>query len=131
MEVIILRDSDEIGSVAADAIETLLTEKPDAVLGLATGSSPLTIYDELAARCKDGRVSLRRAKGFTLDEYVGLPAEHPEGWPAIRSNERGVSRFVYGFMLDTLRRVSEHVTIGSAARKGVDLGSWFVLCREA
>jgi glucosamine-6-phosphate deaminase len=78
VEVIILRDSDEIGSVAADAIETLLTEKPDAVLGLATGSSPLTIYDELAVRCKDGRVSFSRAKGFTLDEYVGLPAEHPE-----------------------------------------------------
>ncbi len=78
MEVIILRDSDEIGSVAADAIESLLTRKPDAVLGLATGSSPLGIYDELAARCEAGRVSFSRAKGFTLDEYVGLPAGHPE-----------------------------------------------------
>jgi hypothetical protein len=34
-------------------------------------------------------------------------------------------------MVDTLRRVSEHVTIGSAARNGRDLGSWFILCREA
>ena len=48
----------------------------------------------------------------------------------IRSNERGLGRLVYGFMVDTLRRVSEHVTIGSAARKGKDLGSWFILCRE-
>jgi hypothetical protein len=66
-----------------------------------------------------------------LIDYRELPAEHPEGWPAIRPNDRGVSRFVYGFMVDTLRRVSEHVSIGSAARAGRDLGSWFILCREA
>jgi hypothetical protein len=65
-----------------------------------------------------------------LVDYNRVPDDHPAGWPAIRRNERGVSRFVYGFMIDTLRRVSEHVTIGSAARKGRDIGSWFVLCRE-
>lgn len=78
MEVVILKDSAAIGVVAADAIEALLAAKPDAVLGLATGSSPLPIYDELAARCAAGRVSFARARGFTLDEYVGLPPEHPE-----------------------------------------------------
>lgn len=78
MEVVILPDAARIGAVAADAIENLLTHKPDAVLGLATGSSPLSIYDELAARCAAGRVSFKQAKGFTLDEYVGLPADHPE-----------------------------------------------------
>ncbi len=57
---------------------SLLTRKPDAVLGLATGSSPLPIYDELAARCTAGRISFARARGFTLDEYVGLPPDHPE-----------------------------------------------------
>ena len=55
MEVIILADAKEIGGVAADAIAALLERKPDAVLGLATGSSPLAIYDELAARCEAGR----------------------------------------------------------------------------
>jgi hypothetical protein len=34
-------------------------------------------------------------------------------------------------MIDTVRGVSEHVTIGSAARKGKDIGSWFILCRES
>jgi hypothetical protein len=63
-------------------------------------------------------------------DYRRVPPEAPAGWPAIRSNERGLARLVYGFMLDTLRRVSEHVTIGSAARHGKDLGSWFVLCRQ-
>jgi hypothetical protein len=63
-------------------------------------------------------------------DYRRLPERAPRGWPAIRSNERGLSRLVYGFMVDTLRRVSEHVTIGSAARHGRDLGSFFVLCRQ-
>lgn len=63
-------------------------------------------------------------------DYTRVPDRHPDGWPEIRPNERGLSRFVYGFMVDTLRRVSEHVTIGSAARRGKDLGSWFVLCRQ-
>lgn len=78
MEVVILKDSAEIGSVAADSIESLLKSKPDAVLGLATGSSPLAIYDELATRCDAGRISFKKARGFTLDEYVGLPPDHPE-----------------------------------------------------
>lgn len=66
-----------------------------------------------------------------LVDYRVVPDEHPAGWPDIKSNERGLSRLVYGFMIDTLRGVSTHVTIGSAARNGKDLGSWFVLCREA
>jgi glucosamine-6-phosphate deaminase len=78
MEVIILESTAEIGRVAADAIEALLIRKPDAVLGLATGSSPLSIYDELVDRHAAGRLSFARARGFTLDEYVGLPPDHPE-----------------------------------------------------
>ena len=69
-------------------------------------------------------------RGEVAIDYTQVPAAAPPGWPAVRSNERGVSRLVYGFMIDTLRRVSEHVTIGSAARNGKDLGSWFILCRE-
>jgi len=64
-------------------------------------------------------------------DYTRVPDRHPDGWPEIRRNERGLSRFVYGYMVDTLRGVSEYVTIGSAARKGRDMGSWFVLCRES
>lgn len=70
------------------------------------------------------------ARGELLVDYNLLPSGRPPDWPAIRPNERGVSRFVYGFMIDTLRGVSQHVTVGSAARKGRDLGSWFLLCRE-
>jgi len=80
MEIVILPDSAAIGSLGADAITNLLQRKPHAVLGLATGSSPLAIYDELTARCSTGTVSFANASGFTLDEYVGLPADHPESY---------------------------------------------------
>ena len=83
MEVVILADAKEIGGVAADAIGDLLSRKPAAVLGLATGSSPLAIYDELAARCDAGKISFRQARGFTLDEYVGLPADHPQRYRTV------------------------------------------------
>ncbi|HPG24339.1 MAG TPA: hypothetical protein PLW10_01790 [Myxococcota bacterium] len=69
-------------------------------------------------------------KREVLVDYRRLPETVPPGWPPVRSNERGIARFVYGFMVDRLRRVSEHVTIGSAARNGRDLGSYFVLARE-
>jgi glucosamine-6-phosphate deaminase len=83
MEVIIQSDANAIGALAADAICALLARKPDAVLGLATGSSPLVIYDEVAARCAAGEISFARARGFTLDEYVGLPADHPERYRTV------------------------------------------------
>jgi hypothetical protein len=70
------------------------------------------------------------SRGEVLIDYRRVPEAAPPGWPRVRSNEVGLSRFVYGHMVDTLRGVSEHVTIGSAARRGRDLGSWFVLCRE-
>lgn len=78
MEVIIAPDTATIGTIAADAIEALLGRKPYAVLGLATGSSPLSIYDELATRYAAGQLSFADVRGFTLDEYVGIPADHPE-----------------------------------------------------
>jgi glucosamine-6-phosphate deaminase len=86
MEVIILAGPPEIGTVAADAISALLHRKPDAVLGLATGSSPLAIYDELVSRCAAGQISFNQVRGFTLDEYVGLPAEHPERYRNVIDN---------------------------------------------
>ncbi|KSW13725.1 glucosamine-6-phosphate deaminase [Cellulomonas sp. B6] len=77
MEVVIAPGA-ELARLAADAVERLLAERPDAVLGLATGSSPLAVYDELAHRHAERGLSFARARAFLLDEYVGLPADHPE-----------------------------------------------------
>jgi glucosamine-6-phosphate deaminase len=69
---------EELARLAAGAIQKLLGSRPDAVLGLATGSSPLPIYDELVRLHVEEGLSFARAKAFTLDEYVGLPSEHPQ-----------------------------------------------------
>ncbi|MGP9501847.1 glucosamine-6-phosphate deaminase [Specibacter sp. AOP5-B1-6] len=87
MEVIILPSSKEIGALAADAIEALVRNKPNAVIGLATGSSPLPIYDELARRHDDEGLNFSEARGFALDEYVGLPVGHYESYREVIRRE--------------------------------------------
>jgi len=86
MEVVIAAPG-ELAALASGAIESLLATDPAAVLGLATGSSPLGIYDELARRHAEGRVSFARARAFMLDEYVGLPADHPERYRNVIETE--------------------------------------------
>lgn len=68
--------------------------------------------------------------GPVVVDYMEIPASHPAGWPEIRSNEQGLTRFVYGFTKDFLRRVSRDVVIGRAYRRGeAPMPNWFVLCR--
>ncbi len=78
MEIVILDDPPSIGRLAADEVCALLGRKPDAVLGLATGSSPQPVYEALVARHEAGEVTFADARAFTLDEYVGLAEDHPE-----------------------------------------------------
>lgn len=87
MEVVITSGAQESARLAADAIEQLLTRKPAAVLGLATGSTPLPTYDELVRRHEAGQLSFARARGFTLDEYIGLPADHPQRYRNVIEHE--------------------------------------------
>jgi hypothetical protein len=68
-------------------------------------------------------------RGAAID-YREIPPSRPPGWPEPKPNDRGFSRFVYRDMVDYMRRVSEHVFIGSAYRGGKEFGSFFVLCRE-
>lgn len=83
MEVIILGDQRAGARLVVDAVAALVAAKPDAVLGLATGSSPTPVYDELAARQAAGTLDLRGVRAFLLDEYVGLPSGHPAGYRTV------------------------------------------------
>ncbi len=83
MEVIVCSSAGEAGALAADAIARLVGREPEAVLGLATGSSPLGVYDELARRIGAGTMTLSRARGFLLDEYVGLPSGHDQSYRSV------------------------------------------------
>jgi hypothetical protein len=65
-----------------------------------------------------------------LIDYQHLPKDKPADFPAIRGNESGIAKLVYGSMVDAVRRVSEHVSIGAASRHGQMIGAYFVLCRE-
>ena len=82
-EVVIVDSAAAAGEIAADAIEQLVRGNPEAVLGLATGSTPLTTWRALGARGLD----LSRVRGFALDEYVGLPAGHPQSYRAVITRE--------------------------------------------
>lgn len=80
MKVVILDSAAEVARYGADVFEQQLRRKPDAVLGLATGSTPLALYGELVERCRAGRLSFREATSFNLDEYLGLAATHPRSY---------------------------------------------------
>lgn len=82
-EVVIVESADAAGAVAADIIQKLVLAKTDAVLGLATGSTPLSTWKALAARSLD----LSRVRGFALDEYVGLPVGHQQSYAAVIARE--------------------------------------------
>jgi glucosamine-6-phosphate deaminase len=87
MEIVILPGTRQIAALAADTIEALIRRKPNAVLGLATGSSPLPIYDELARRHEQNGLDFSEAHGFALDEYVGLEPGHPQSYREVIRRE--------------------------------------------
>lgn len=80
MEVIIQKDYDQISKVAAQLVVDVLNTKPNAVLGMATGSTPLGLYKELVRRHKAGEIDFSRVTTFNLDEYVGLSPDHDQSY---------------------------------------------------
>lgn len=68
--------------------------------------------------------------GASAFDYTQLPESHPAGWPDIRGNDVGLSRFIYNKTVDYMRQVASDVFIGSATRGGKELGSYFLLVRE-
>lgn len=77
MEIIIQSSPAETSAYAARLIARLIHEKPSAVLGLATGSTPLSLYQELIRMHRDEGLDFRGVTTFNLDEYVGLGPDHP------------------------------------------------------
>lgn len=71
---------EKVAEMAAQRYVELLKEKPNAILGGATGSTPLLLYAELARLNKAGEVSFAQAKSFNLDEYVGLDGTHDQSY---------------------------------------------------
>lgn len=87
MEVVILPDSEAVGRLGASIVAHLVTEKPEAVLGLATGSTPRGLYAELVRLTRDAGLDLSAVTTFNLDEYVGLEPSDPESYHAYMRRE--------------------------------------------
>ncbi|MGG4218772.1 glucosamine-6-phosphate deaminase [Paenibacillus jamilae] len=80
MNIRILNSREDLNATAATVIASLLLSKPQAMLGLATGSTPIGIYQHLADMYRKGQVSFAHAYSVNLDEYVGLSPEHPQSY---------------------------------------------------
>ena len=80
MRLIIAKDYADVSRKAANIIAAQVQLKPDCVLGLATGSSPIGTYQELIRKYENGELDFSRVKTVNLDEYVGLPKDHDQSY---------------------------------------------------
>ena len=80
MKTIKAQSYKELSRIAADVIAAQILGKPDSVIGLATGSTPIGTYAELADKCNRGELDFSAVTTVNLDEYVGLGGEHPQSY---------------------------------------------------
>ena len=80
MKVIVAKDYACQCAAGADIIEKIVREKPDCCLGLATGSSPVGMYQELARRCREEGLDFSKVSTVNLDEYIGLEPTHDQSY---------------------------------------------------
>jgi glucosamine-6-phosphate deaminase len=80
MEIIVKESVEEMGRAAARTVAKVLNAKPNAVLGMATGSTPLGLYKELVRMHREEGLDFSQVTTFNLDEYVGLPQKHPQSY---------------------------------------------------
>ncbi len=80
IKIIYAKDALDASKNAAEVMAEVIKNKPDAVLGLATGSSPIGMYKELIRMNKAGEISFKDIKSVNLDEYVGLSADHDQSY---------------------------------------------------
>lgn len=107
MRICTLETADQVGRAAAVILASQLIRKPDSVLGMATGSTPVPAYQELIRLYKAGLVDFSRAVSFNLDEYIGIPEDHP------CSYHRFMDEQLFNHV--NIRRDAVHVPDGNAA----------------
>ena len=80
IDLIITNSYEEMSQKAADIIIDLLKKKPNSILGLATGSTPLGLYKILISKYNEGLISFKDVQTFNLDEYCDIPKEHEQSY---------------------------------------------------
>lgn len=80
MKVVILKDAAAVAQYGAEIFVKQVNKKNNSVLGLATGSTPVALYEELIAANKAGKISFKDVSSFNLDEYMGIEGDHPQSY---------------------------------------------------
>jgi len=80
MKKVVLDTYEEVCRAVADIYTEQLTKKPDSILGLATGSTPVGLYEELVRRHRAGELDFSKARSFNLDEYYPISKSHPQSY---------------------------------------------------
>ena len=80
IRVLVAKDYDELSKRAAEIITDAMKKKPDLILGLATGGTPMGCYRELIRMHREEGLDFSKVVTFNLDEYVGLPPTHPQSY---------------------------------------------------
>jgi len=87
MEIIILKNAESVADMAGELVGELLCARPSAVLGLATGSTQLALYQRLVEKHLDGTLSFKKTTSFNLDEYLGVAADNPQSYRSYMNRE--------------------------------------------
>ena len=104
MKKIVCENYEAVCNRAADIFVEQLKDKPDTVLGLATGSTPIGLYDELARRFKAGEIDFSKAQSYNLDEYFPIDPAHPQSY----------DYFMRKHLFDKINLTNFHVPNGAA-----------------
>lgn len=115
VNVIRVATPEQVGVEAANVFEELIRRKPDCVIGLATGSTPLPLYREMIRREKEGKMDFSQVRSANLDEYKGLAPDHPQSY----------RRFMQENLFDHISIKRENTIVPDGLAKDPD-----AMCRE-
>ena len=87
MKVVILETAADVAHYSASIFSRQLQSKPNSVFGLATGTTPISLYKELIALTQSGELTFSQVRTFNLDEYLDLPPEHPQSYRHFMNKE--------------------------------------------
>ncbi|MBE5786577.1 MAG: glucosamine-6-phosphate deaminase [Clostridiales bacterium] len=105
MQIHVYENAQQVGQAAAMLFAAQVIRKPDSVLGLATGSSPIGCYQQLISWHQDGALDFSQCVSYNLDEYVGLPEEHECSYHAFMQEQ----------LFNGINMKETHVPNGNAA----------------
>lgn len=111
MRILVCDNYDEMSKKAAQMILSQITLKPNSVLGLATGSTPIGMYDNLVKMYQTGILDFSEVRTFNLDEYYGLPA----------SNNQSYHYFMNQHLFEHVNIPQENIHIPNGMAKDIEL----------